>query len=132
MLKLGSETGSLSNHLLSRAVKGEPKPVVGMGCTFLSWSDRHAGTIVEVVEVKGVVKRIACREDNAKRVDSNGMSESQDYVFSPNPSAPLQWFGKDRKGFWVRVAMNDAGRWVQRRSGGLRIGERDAYHDFSF
>ena len=34
-MKLGSQTGSVINHLYSRAVIGQPKPKVGMGCTLL-------------------------------------------------------------------------------------------------
>jgi hypothetical protein len=48
MMKLGSQTASLSNHLLSRAVIGEPEVKAGMGVTFLSWTDRDPGTIFRV------------------------------------------------------------------------------------
>jgi hypothetical protein len=78
------------------------------------------------------VKRIACQGDAAKRIDSNGMSESQTYEFSRQPEAARVWFAKDRKGLWVRVIQAESGRWIQARSGGLRIGERDCYHDYSF
>ena len=132
-MKLGSETGSFVNHMISRGVVGEPKPVVGMGCTFLSWTDRDAGTIVDVIHKPGgIVKRIACTHDDAKRVDNNGMSESQEYEFTSNMDGQRSWFAKDRKGFWVHVRENEKGNFVQARSGGLRIGSRDKYHDFSF
>ncbi len=44
-MKLGTQTGSVINHLHSRAVIGQPEPVVGMGATMLLWSDRRACTI---------------------------------------------------------------------------------------
>lgn len=43
-MKLGRETGSLINHLLSHSK--EPAPAVGMGATILGWSDRHPATVV--------------------------------------------------------------------------------------
>ena len=132
-MKLGSETGSLVNHMFSRGVVGEPQPFVGMGVTFLSWTDRDAGTVVEVVlKPDGSVKRIGCTHDSATRVDSNGMSESQEYEFTSQPNGYRTWFAKDSKGFWVTVRENEKGNFVQARSGGLRIGSRDKYHDFSF
>jgi len=54
----------------------EPEPTVGMGVTMLSWSDRHAGTIVEVNMKK---RYIAITEDDATRIDNNGISEGQQY-----------------------------------------------------
>ena len=32
-MKLGTETGSMTNHIYSRATKGQPDPAVGMGAT---------------------------------------------------------------------------------------------------
>lgn len=136
MLKLGSQTGSLVNHMLSAGTKGEPVPVVGMGCTFLSWTDRSAGTIVKVEEIGGSKRwlyQIECQADNAKRIDKNGMSESQEYEFSPNPEAYVEVWRKSREsGAWIRMKMGEKGKYVQSKSGGLRIGSRDYYHDFSF
>jgi hypothetical protein len=45
-MKLGTHTGSLTNHIYSRAVPITPE--VGMGCTLLSWSDRHPATIIDI------------------------------------------------------------------------------------
>lgn len=128
MLKLGTETGSLTNHLRSRMVNGQPEPVVGMGATLLHWTDRTACTVVgwdgKILTVQG---------DNAKRVDSNGMSECQDYEYTPNPNGGLSYFKKTKSGFWVGVRKNpETGRWVQSRGAGLTLGVRMQYHDFSF
>ena len=132
MLKLGTQTGSLINHLYSRQTKGQADPVVGMGATLLGWTDREGATIVEVTKTKAGAWLIAVQEDNAKRIDSNGMSESQEYEYSPNPDAGKQWFRFDEGKGWRSVRFNDKGRWVLVDGDGLRTGDRDKYHDFSF
>lgn len=131
MLKLGSETGSLVNHIHSRAVIGQPEPKVGMGVTFLHWTDRSAGTIFRVFTV-GKTTYIETRDDDYKRIDKNGMSEEQDYEFKTRVNGCKRYFRIGRKGFWESVKQNEAGRWVKSGSRGLRIGDRDHYHDFSF
>ena len=134
MMKLGTQTGSLSNHLVSRAVIGEPEVKVGMGVTFLSWTDRNPGTIFRVMKV-GKATIIECRDDDYKRIDKNGMSESQEYEYKIRPDGGKSFFRKNEKsGFWERVTKNEStGRWHKSNGGcGIRIGEREKYHDFSF
>ena len=134
MMKLGSQTASLSNHLLSRAVIGEPEVKAGMGVTFLSWTDRNPGTIFRVFTV-GKATIIECRADDCIRVDANGMSEAQEYEYKIRPNGSRSYFRKNVKtGFWERVSKNEeTGRWNKLNSGcGIRIGEREKYHDFSF
>ena len=127
-MKLGSETNSLTNHLLSRAVIGQPEPTVGMGATILCWTDRHPATIVAIVD--GI---LTVQEDNHKRIDSNGMSESQDYEYTRNPTGATYYFRAGKDGKWQEVVKNEnTGRWNRSASAGLRIGEREKYHDFSF
>jgi len=129
-MNLGTETGSLMNHLYSRMTIGEPEPVVGMGATLLSWTDRNPATIVEVNTKK---RYIVVQEDHAVRVDSNGMSEAQEYHFTPNPDANRRIYRKVKSGEWVEHQINpETGRLVQSRSAGLRIGERDKFYDYSF
>jgi hypothetical protein len=127
-MNLGTQTGSLVNHLYSRMTIGEPEPTVGMGVTMLSYTDRDAGTIVEVNTKK---RYIAVVEDNAKRVDNNGLSESQKYEFTPNPDGYVNYYRKDKKGQWRRCYYNDNKRLVL-GTGGLIIGRREKYYDFSF
>lgn len=69
-MKLGTETASLINHLHSRAVIGQPEPVIGMGVTFLGWTDRSAGTIFRVFKQPGKagLTIIECRNDTARCV----------------------------------------------------------------
>ncbi len=129
-MKLGSQTGSLTNHLYSRMTIGQPVPTVGMGATILSWTDRHAGTIVEVIK-NG--QYIAVIEDDAKRIDKNGMSEMQEYEYTARLDGHKQWFKQEKDGRWVGVSRNpDTRRFKKNGVGGLRIGVRDSYHDYSF
>lgn len=135
MMKLGTETGSLVNHLMSG--DGNPKPVVGMGVTLLSWTDRRPGTVRKVVEIasKRWDYEIEVTEDDAKRIDNNGMSESQEYEYSLREDGYRQLFRRERAtGAWCegRISKN-SGRFG--RIGGrncIVIGRREKYHDFSF
>ena len=128
-MKLGSETGSLVNHLESRMVIGAPEPEVGMGATMLGWTDRYPGTVIawdgKVLTVQG---------DTATRTDSNGMSESQEYDYTPDPSGSLTRFKRDRQGMWREVHTSEKGRLVFCEGGGngLILGRREKYYDFSF
>lgn len=130
-MKLGTETGSLMNHVASMAVIGQPAPTVGMGATILSWTDRYAGTIIDVNLARMVVY---VREDKATRTDDNGMSDSgQTYSYEPNPNGRLYTFKQAKSGKWEEVRMNEkTGRLNKIKGYGLRIGERQKYHDFSF
>lgn len=131
-MKLGTQTASLVNHLQSRAVIGQPEPVVGMGATILGWSDRHPATVVETFTA-GKFLYIVVQADNYKRVDKNGMSECQDYEFTPNLEGSKTTYRRGADGKWQGVYKNpESGRWIQSKGNGLRIGERDKYHDFSF
>ena len=128
-MKLGTQTGSVMNHLYSRMTIGEPAVYVGMGVTFLSWTDRSAGTIVEVNTKKNY---IVATDDSYKRIDNNGMSEEQEYEYTSNPDGYKRYFRKDKNGQWRPMRFNENGRLVYSGSHGLRVGERDKYHDFSF
>lgn len=130
-MRLGSETGSMVNHLQSRMVKGQPTPEVGMGATLLSWTDRNPGTIIKV-ETIGKFLYVHVQDDLYKRTDNHGMSEDQDYEYTPNPNGPVRVFRIKEGGMWQAVYKNpDTGRWVK-GSGGLFIGKRERYYDFSF
>lgn len=134
-MKLGTETNSLVNHLFARGTIGQPKPIVGMGATLLMWTDRHAATIVSVEELisKRYLYLIQVVEDFARRVDDNGMSESQEYVYESDINGRRILFASDRNtGAWTRMRHNEKGRLVKDKGTGLRIGSRESYHDFSF
>lgn len=116
--------GSFTNHVYdtARCVA----PAVGMGATLLSWSDRHPATVVAVGPQSkaqpGLPTWVEVTEDEAKRTDSNGMSECQSYEFTTRPD-----------GHRTRYTLRPGG--VYRVKGGDRrilFGRRDKYHDFSF
>lgn len=94
------------------------KPEVGMGATVLSYTDRHAYTIVEVSKSG---KTIKIQEDTATRKDANGMSESQDYEFSRNPKGAIYSARFGKKG-WKLMGMTSK----------VLVGVRDFYYDYSF
>lgn len=118
MMKAGTETGSLMNHLMSTSPS--PLPVVGMGATVLQWSDRQACTVVQVYSETHIVVQY----DNAKRTDTNGMSDCQNYQYSPDPRGVRQEFVKTKNG-WREKGSKGKGD-------GLLLGHRIHYHDYSF
>lgn len=118
-MKLGTDTGSLINHIQANNVLTTPE--VGMGATILGWTDRHACTIV-AVHLAG--KRIAVTRDIAHRVDKNGMSEVQEYEYTTNPEAAWQYFTLRKGGEYIAQGSRSGSR--------LSIGRRSHYHDFSF
>jgi hypothetical protein len=116
-------TGSLTNLLMGGGSFGNdiPVPVVGMGATELWWTDRHACTIVRVSDDK---KTVWTKRDKAKRVDDNGMSECQEYTFSPDDQARETMYRVAKDGRYHEGGRKDARV--------LRIGDRSEYHDFSY
>ena len=131
MLRLGTQTGSLINNIMSRSVIGEPLPEIGMGATMLSWTDRNPATIVSVF-TKGKTQYIGVNEDDATRTDGNGYSESQTYEFKFNPNVFMNYFRKTAKGTWEGCYINqETGRFVK-GNGSITIGQRGKYWDPSF
>ncbi len=66
------------------------------------------------------------QEDNAKRIDKNGMSESQEYEFTRNPNASEEEFTLRKNGRWIRKGD------PMRGGAEIAIGYRDQYYDYSF
>lgn len=113
------------NQILAASTNGAPQPEVGMGATLLMWSDRHPYTIVGIERFKtgaraGQVKAVLAQADTSQRVDSNGMSDAQTYVFLPNANAPV-----------TRFVLRKSGRF-EGAGGTLAVGYRDRHYDFSF
>ena len=116
MLRLGTDTHSLTNLLMSTGA--QPDPEVGMGATELMATDRHAYTITRVSEDG---KTIWIVQDCAKRVDNNGMSESQEYEYTPGGGREIEVHLKKRG--WVRTDM---------KTPNIMVGARMEYYDFSY
>lgn len=131
-MKLGTQTNSLTNHLLARGVVGQPEPEVGMGATVLCWTDRNPATIVAVRTLRGHLY-IDVQEDKAERTDNNGLSEEQHYSYEPNPRGYVNTYRREKNGMWAAVTFNTTTqRWNKTDGHGLRIGSREKYRDFSF
>lgn len=96
-------------------------PVVGMGATAHYISDRYAFTIVQVLSHR----KIVVQHDKATRIDRNGLSESQEYVFEPNPQAEKITLTLRKNGLWYKVGDSLQGTRYS-------IGERHQYQDPSF
>jgi len=125
VLKLGTQTGSLSNYLYSTK---SLTPELGMGATLLHWTDRDACT---VIGWDGTF--LTVQEDQATRtVESMGMREDQQYIYSPNPNGRTHTFKLTPKG-WVKVVFNtETKRWNKVQNGGITVGVRRTYYDYSF
>ena len=130
-MKLGTQTGSLFNHLMANDSVKEIVPGE-TGATLLSWSDRRAATVVEVF-TKGSYDYLVVQQDTATRVDKNGMSDAQTYEYTRNPEGSTYTFRIGKKGVFEQVYVNsETGRYVKARVGGLAVGYRNEYYDFSF
>ena len=114
-------TGNLVNLIYERSAN--PAPIVGDGATILSWSDRHAGTIIEVANGG---KTITVQEDLVTRMDSNGLSDAQSYDYERNPNGSTTIFTLRKNGRWVTQGES------MRGGRGVSLGVRDHYFDYSF
>lgn len=109
-LRLGSQTGSLTNHLMSY---NNSIPKVGEGATHLMWTDRHALEVVAVNEDNTVA---VLAPINAKRTDKNGFSESQEYNYD-NVNMDAQFVVVYKNGSWRQVChqvifTDDFSKWI--------------------
>jgi hypothetical protein len=130
-MKLGSDTGSLVNHIQSRATIGQPVPEVGMGATILGWTDRYPATIIDVQIIKGRVY-VTVQEDHAKMISGDYYNPGE-YEFTRNPAASFQTWRTTENGMWEGTLFNaKTKRWVKNRGNGLRVGDRDRYNDPHF
>ena len=128
MMKLGKHTGSLVNHIYSRSKS--PVPEIGMGATLLSWSDRHPATIIDIF-TKGKFTYIKVQDDDAKRIDTNGISESQDYEYTRNPDGAIRFF-RFKNDVWESVYIDPDTNRFKKGVGSVMLGMRQEYYDFSF
>ena len=111
--------GSLQNILLDRT--SGLLPVVGMGATEISYTDRYPYEIIEVKDDR----HITVRALDYKRIDDFGFSESQEYEYSSNEDNAT----KD-------LFFTKQGKWRERIGRGLGsaffIGRAEKYYDFTF
>lgn len=128
MMQLGTETGSLVNHVMSHQVANIPE--VGEAATLLSYSDRSPGTVTKVFK-SGKSTFIIVQDDLYTRTDNNGMSECQDYEYTRNPEGCTTAFRLNGDK-WERVYKSpETGRWRKVGNGGLVLGTRERFYDFT-
>lgn len=99
------------------------EPEIGMGGTIYLYSDRHACTVIRVASGG---KRIVVQHDKAIRRDENGMSECQDYEYTPNPKGSIEVFTLRQNGRYIRQGED------MRKGTQLGLGTRREYYDYSF
>lgn len=106
----------MSDTVKNKNGKEFRRPQVGEGATLCWWSDRDPYTIIKV-SASG--KTFWMQEDNYKRTDNYGMSDVQDYEYSPNPNGQIRQ---------VRLTVNG---W-QSNGQYVAVGHRRRYYDYSF
>ena len=121
--------GNLNNRLMENNAFSKVK--VGDGATLTSYSDRTAGTVIEMFE-QGKAKYVVIQEDTAIRTDDRGMSESQEYKFEKNPKGNISTFKLLPGKPWRQVIKNTKGRYIISEGYGLSLGHRSEYYDYSF
>jgi hypothetical protein len=118
-MKLGHDTGSVVNYVLSKGKAGKPIEV-GMGATELMWSDRHAYTVVKVESQT----KVWVQKDHAKVVIGQKYNGSAKYEYTPNLKAPI-----------IMLTLRKDGQWHQGTSlkgQVFAVGYREEYYDPSF
>ncbi len=93
--------------------------MIGMGATIQIGSDSYPATVIQVTN-NG--KRIVVQEDTATRVDTNGMSESQQYTYEPNPQGTIHIATLRKDGRWRLTGSKTP----------ISLGFRRKYYDYSF
>ncbi len=114
-------TNNLFSNLMGNATP--PAPEVGMGATACYYSDRHAFTIL-TVSASG--KTLTMRRDNAKRIDSHGMSDAQEYDYTPDPFGGV-----------FKATLRSTGKWKlvgssTRNVTTVLINTRREFYDYTF
>ena len=128
-MKLGTQTGSLINHVLTHNVL-PAVPEVGTGATICIWTDRYPATVFRTFAVgKAVI--VETRDDKAERVDDNGISEAQKYEYKIDVLGTKHHWRVSSKGI-EHVYLGESGRWKKVGSLGVRFGVREKFHDYSF
>lgn len=112
--------GSVQNRVMENVKT--IKPEVGMGATECLWSDRNPFEIIEVQDDRHIVVRAL----DWKRIDDNGMSESQEYEYTSNANNATK-----------QLFLTKQGKWREREGrrlvgNGWYIGSAERYYDFTF
>ena len=112
----------MTNNLISNVLVDATQnviPTVGMGITICSYSDRHAGTITKV-SPSG--KTFWYKQDDAERIDNNGIGDAQTYKYTFNEKMPNEKVTMRKNGQWRATGTNYY----------IALDVRDEYYDYSF
>lgn len=127
-MKLGTQTGSLMNHIMANTSVEEI--TVGTPATFLSWTDRHPGTIIDVYE-KGKFTYLKVRRDDV--VYHKDRSGNFDIVDGSDDNVQMFRFKTDGSSGFQKYGLNPyTNRYGKIGDGGLAVGFREYYYDPSF
>jgi hypothetical protein len=110
VMKAGTDTGSVINHIYSRMTKGAPEPVEGMDATVLGWTDRYGGKVTKTWASRGNKTFVEVDTDHG-----------------------VYTFRRPQDGAWQQVRLSqDTNRWVRAARYGLILGISDPYEDPHF
>lgn len=128
-MRLGTETGSLINHIMSNTVTVE-EIKVGTPATFLSWTDRHPGTVIDVTK-KGKFTYLKVRRDEVNYYEP-GTGKFEIVDGDDNNFSTFRFKTDGSSGF-MKVGINpETGRYIKLGDGGLSVGNREYYYDPHF
>lgn len=121
--------GSLINEIYSGGLGFQP--VIGLGVTFLHWSDRTAGTIWNVYADRGDTI-VEVSGDFATITQGSEQDGSAQYTYSARPLAPRTHYRQTARG-WCRCRRIKTG-FSKRvdKDDRIVIGTRNTYYDPSF
>ena len=97
-------------------------PVYGIGATIVTAHAQRAATVVNVLR-NG--KTVWVQRDSSERIDGNGISQDQQYVFSRNTDSRVEVFTLRKDGSYVSRG-DDI-----RHGARLTLGIRREYQDYS-
>ncbi len=122
-LTITKNHNSLVNAMMHQSAPQTPE--VGMGVTYLYWTDRYAGTIHQVSPNK---KTIWVSQDVATVVKGSEHDGSAEYTFANG--------NQDKPDRWEQWTLRKDGRFHKKtesiKSTSLFIGKRDRYYDPTF
>lgn len=98
---------------------GTPVAEVGMGVTICYWSDCEPATITKV---SAGGHKITIQEDKSKRIDKNGMSDSQEYEYARDTEGTIH----------VAYLRLDGTYRLARSKTRVSLFGRRKFHDYSF
>ncbi len=114
-------TVNVISSIMHSAVLGAPPVKVGDGLSICYWTDRHAGTVVEVIDQDHVVYTV----DEVKP-DTNAshcQMGHQSWIMTPQPNGPKCHAMRHKDGRWYVATLGKHGRYtVSKKSTPVSLG----------